>query len=135
MRVTHNIDSSIVGEITESAIRDAAESLADHVIETTFFDNDLRQPAVDTGAFITSWSFSVGAGRPRGKSSRRKPRKQNATQKKEEGRALLQQDIEKMDINKVKKVGFIVQNGAPHAKYIDTKHFYGIEARVRAWRP
>lgn len=135
MRVTHNIDSSVIGEITESAIREAAESLADHVIEVTFFDNDWSQPAVDTGAFITSWSFSVGAGRPRGKSSRRKPRRQNAIQKKEEGRALLQQDIEKMDMNKVKKSGFIVQNGAPHAKYIDTKHFYGIEARVRAWRP
>lgn len=135
MRVTHNINSSVIGEITESAIKEAAESLADYVIETTFFENDLSRPAVDTGAFITSWSFSVGAGRPRGKSSRRKPRNQNAIQKKEEGRALLQQDIEKMDMNKVKKAGFIVQNGAPHAKYIDTKHFYGIEARVRAWRP
>ena len=135
MRVTHNIDSSIVGEITENAIRDAAESLADHVIETTFFENDRSRPAVDTGAFITSWSFSVGSGRPRGKSSRRKPRNQNAIQKAEEGRALLQQDIDKMDIGKVKKAGFIVRNGAPHAQYIDLKHFYGIEARIRAWQP
>lgn len=135
MRVTHNIDSSVVDTLLDTALKETAEGLADFVIETTFFENDRSKPAVDTGAFITAWSFSVGAGRPRGKSSRRKPRNQNATEKAREGRALLQQDIDKMDMKKVKKVGFIVRNGAPHAKYIDLKHFYGIEARIRAWRP
>jgi len=135
MRVTHNIDSSVIGKITESAVKEAAESLADYVMDVTVFDNDRQQAAVDTGAFITSWSFSVGRGRPRGVSSRRKPRNQNPLAKAREGRALLQQDIEKMEFDKVKKAGFIIRNGAPHAQYIDLKHFYGIEARIRAWQP
>lgn len=135
MKVTHNIDPDIVGTLLDEALEETAENLADFVIETTFFENDRSRPAVDTGAFITSWSFAVGTGRPRGKSSRRKPRNQNAIQKAEEGRALLQQDIDKMDMKKVRKAGFTIRNGAPHAKYIDLKHFYGIEARIRAWQP
>ncbi len=143
MKVTHNIDPNIVGTLLDEALEQTAENLADYVIDVTLFNND--KPAskgrsgtkaiVDTGAFITGWSFAVGAGRPRGQSSRRKPRDQNPIQKAEEGRALLQQDIDKMDMRKARMAGFTIRNGAPHAKYIDLKHFYGVEARIRAWQP
>jgi hypothetical protein len=135
MKVTHTIDPSVVDTLLNEALEKTAEDLADFVIETTFFENDRSRPAVDTGAFIKSWSFAIGSGRPRGQSSSRKPRNQNAIQKAQEGRALLQQDIDKMDMNKVRKSGFTIRNGAPHAKYVDLKHFYGIEARIRAWQP
>ena len=49
----------------EMEAKDLAEDIADSAI--TF-----STPFVDTGAYITSFSFSTGAGRPRGKSSRRK---------------------------------------------------------------
>lgn len=142
--VTHNIKLDDIDDIAESLVRDAAYDLADHIIDVTLFTND--KPAgkgasgtkaiVDTGAFITGWSFAVGSGRPRGESSHRKPRRQNPAQKGEEGRELLYNDIARMDFKKViDSGGFTIRNGTPHSKYIDLKHGYGVEARIRAWQP
>ena len=56
---------------------DGLKQLAEQQIERKLVD--IAQTAVDlspvdTGAYVTSFSFSTGAGRPRGKSSKGKPR-------------------------------------------------------------
>jgi hypothetical protein len=73
---------------------------------------------VDTGAYVTSFSFSTGAGRPRGKSSKGKPRKQNEITKKNEGLSNLTQDLEK--IPSLLNVDTIVlRNNSPHARAVE----------------
>ena len=75
---------------------------------------------VDTGAFVTSWSFETGkSGRPRGKSSSRRPRRQNETQKREEGLQNLLSDINKIPDLESTKVA-VLRNGAPHAEYVNS---------------
>ena len=53
---------------------------------------------VDTGAYVTSFSFLLGAGRPRGKSSDNKPKGQNAQAMRQEGLSNLMSDINKIDL-------------------------------------
>lgn len=104
----------------EMQAKDLAEDIADSAI--TF-----STPFVDTGAYITSFSFSTGAGRPRGKSSRRKQGNQPPAQKALEGKALLAEDINKIDFNSVSVLA--LRNGAPHGKYDD----WGVEVKHRVF--
>lgn len=84
---------------------------------------------VDTGAYITSFSFSTGAGRPRGKSSRGKPRKQNHQEKANEGLNLLLSDLEKIDFTKAETITF--RNGSPHAGIVENKHGLLVFAKLK----
>ena len=104
----------------EMQAKDLAEDIADSAI--TF-----STPFVDTGAYITSFSFSTGAGRPRGKSSRRKQGNQPPAQKASEGRALLQADINKIDMNSVSVLA--LRNGAPHG----SSENWGVERNYRVF--
>ena len=58
-----------IDEAIELGVKYALEDIAVYTI-------DLSTPTVDTGAYITSFSYGVGAGRPRGKSSEGRTKKQ-----------------------------------------------------------
>ena len=74
---------------------------------------------VDTGAFVTSWSFETGkSGRPRGKSSLNRPKAPNKEDMRKEGLQNLLSDIDKIPDLESTKVA-VLRNGAPHAEYVD----------------
>ena len=75
-------------------------------------------PFVDTGAYMTSWSISTGRGRPRGKSSRGRP-KMDAGAAFQESLQNIDTDIAKLDMSKSE---FTLRNGAPHEPYVEIKH-------------
>ena len=112
-----------IEDIVEDDAKDILYSLADDVI---FW----ATPTVDTGAYITSFSFNVGAGRPRGKSSKNKPRRQSPQQKAAEGRENLQRDIDKLP-DLINKEVVQLRNEAPHAQVVEDKHGYKVFAKVR----
>lgn len=82
-------------------------------------------PFVDTGAYMTSWSVSTGRGRPRGKSSRGRP-KMDASAAFQESLQNIDTDIAKLDMSKEE---FTLRNGAPHEPYVEKKH--KVFARLR----
>lgn len=112
-----------IEDVVEDDAKDILYNLADDVI---FWST----PTVDTGAYITSFSFNVGAGRPRGKSSKNKPRRQSPQQKAAEGRENLQRDIDKLP-NLINKEAVQLRNEAPHAQVVEDKHGYKVFAKVR----
>ena len=80
---------------------------------------DIARTAVDyspveTGAYVTSFSYTVGAGRPRGKSSDNRPRGANLQGERDEGYNNLLQDISRIksieDLDNIQ-----LRNGSPHA--------------------
>ena len=80
---------------------------------------DIARTAVDfspveTGAYVTSFSYTVGAGRPRGKSSDNLPRGANLQGERDEGYNNLLQDISRIksieDLDNIQ-----LRNGSPHA--------------------
>ncbi len=75
---------------------------------------------VSTGAFVTSWSYIVGAGRPRGKSSEGRPRvgELGKDTMREEGYQNLSSDIAKIDFKKMSG-SLTLSNGAPHANIVN----------------
>ncbi|MDA9812232.1 hypothetical protein N9C03_00330 [bacterium] len=112
-----------IEDVVEDDAKNILYSLADDVI---FWST----PTVDTGAYITSFSFNVGAGRPRGKSSKNKPRRQSPQQKASEGRENLQRDIDKLP-DLINKEAVQLRNEAPHAQVVEDKHGYKVFAKVR----
>ena len=73
---------------------------------------------VDTGAYVTSFSYTLGAGRPRGKDSSNLPTGANVQGKKQEGYDNLMQDISR--INKIEDLDNIqLRNGSPHATDVE----------------
>ena len=104
---------------------DGLKALAEQQVERKLTDmavdavglGTIKVP-VDTGAYVTSFSFNVGAGRPRGKSSKGKPRKQNAAAKMNEGLSNLIQDIERipslLDTTRIE-----LRNNSPHARDVE----------------
>ena len=73
---------------------------------------------VDTGAYVTSFSYTIGAGRPRGKSSDNLPKGQNLEGKREEGYGNLVQDISRISsIEDLKTIQ--LRNGSPHATDVE----------------
>jgi hypothetical protein len=85
---------------------------------------------VDTGAYVTSFSYAVGAGRPRGKSSKGKPRGQNPQAMREEGFGNLVKDLNRMPSLK-DSTSIVLRNGSPHAPQVENKHGYYVFTRVR----
>jgi hypothetical protein len=91
-------------DIVEDAVKEELISIAQSAVSFS---------PVDTGAYVTSFSFTTGAGRPRGKSSDNKPKKQNPQQKMQEGFQNLLTDINKIDLKNTASVQ--LRNGSPHA--------------------
>lgn len=108
-------------EDVEAETRERLEKIADDAI-------DLSMPFVDTGAYITSWSFVVGAGRPRGKSSHGRLRRRKAGYRGDQfgatGRSQLQQDLARVDL--MNTTALFIANGAPHAEIVEYKHNYRV---------
>lgn len=118
--VSIDLETKIRGldEQIEKDKKKALASLAKSVI-------DYSEPFVDTGAFITSFSFTVGRGRPRGKSSHGLPNGQNKSAKAKEGYRLLLSDLDKVDL-KGSTSTIVLRNNSPHAVYVDAR--YGVKA-------
>jgi len=80
---------------------------------------DIARTAVDyspveTGAYVTSFSYTAGAGRPRGKSSDNRPRGANLQGERDEGYNNLLEDISR--IKSIEDLDTIqLRNGSPHA--------------------
>ena len=72
---------------------------------------------VDTGAYVTSFSYSTGAGRPRGKSSDNKPKDQNPQAMRQEGLSNLISDINKVDLKNTTSI--TLRNASPHASDVE----------------
>ncbi len=105
--------------------------ILDEYIEEYVSDQlvDIAQTAVnlspvDTGAYVTSFSYSTGAGRPRGKSSDNKPKDQNPQAMRQEGLSNLMSDINKIDLKNTTSI--TLRNASPHA--------YDVENKGPTWR-
>jgi len=98
---------SKVDMAVELAVKDRLEKIA-------LYTMDLSIPTVDTGAYITSFSYGVGSGRPRGKSSEGRPKKASVSAMYSEGLNNLLSDINSIqDFNY--KDTIVLRNGSPHA--------------------
>ena len=99
---------------------DGLKELAEQQVERKLVD--IAQTAVDlspvdTGAYVTSFSFSTGAGRPRGKSSKGKP-KANAQAARSEGLSNLIKDLEKIP-SLLDTTSIVLRNNSPHAVAVE----------------
>ncbi len=99
---------------------DGLKALAEQQVERKLVD--MAQTAVDlspvdTGAYVTSFSFSTGAGRPRGKSSKGKP-KANAQAARSEGLSSLIKDLEKIP-SLLDTTSIVLRNNSPHAVAVE----------------
>jgi hypothetical protein len=73
---------------------------------------------VDTGAYVTSFSYTVGAGRPRGKDSANRPTATAPEGQMAEGLDNLMQDISR--IKSIEDLDDIqLRNGSPHADDVE----------------
>ena len=99
---------------------DGLKSLAEQQVERKLVD--MAQTAVDlspvdTGAYVTSFSFSTGAGRPRGKSSKGKPRA-NPQAARSEGLSNLIKDLERIP-SLLDTTSIVLRNNSPHAVAVE----------------
>jgi len=113
MKEVLNLDKTIaklkskVDMAVELAVKDRLEDIAVSTI-------NLSLPTVDTGAYITSFSYNVGAGRPRGKTSEGRPKEADPQTMASEGLNNLLNDINSIqDFNY--KDTIVLRNGSPHA--------------------
>lgn len=96
----------------ELAVKDRLEDIAVSTI-------NLSLPTVDTGAYITSFSYNVGAGRPRGKTSEGRPKEADPQTMASEGLNNLLNDINSIqDFNY--KDTIVLRNGSPHAQDVES---------------
>ena len=96
-----------IDEAIELGVKYALEDIA-------VFTIDLSTPTVDTGAYITSFSYNVGSGRPRGKTSEGRPKEADPQTMASEGLNNLLNDINSIqDFNY--KDTIVLRNGSPHA--------------------
>ena len=95
-----HLEASVVGGVKER-LEDIARTAVDY-------------SPVETGAYVTSFSYTVGAGRPRGKSSDNLPKGANLQGARDEGYGNLLQDISRIksieDLDNIQ-----LRNGSPHA--------------------
>jgi len=102
---------SKVDMAVELAVKDKLEKIAVYTI-------DISTPTVDTGAYITSFSYGVGAGRPRGKSSEGRPKEQDKVSMATKGLSNLLNDINSIqDFNYTDTI--VLRNGSPHAMDVE----------------
>lgn len=114
MRTTLKVNSSfykkmeILDEYMEEYVSDQLVDIAQTAVNLS---------PVDTGAYVTSFSYSVGAGRPRGKSPDNKPKDQNPQAMRQEGLSNLISDINKVDLKNTTSITF--RNASPHASDVE----------------
>ena len=99
---------------------DGLKAIAEQQVERKLVD--MAQTAVDlspvdTGAYVTSFSFSTGAGRPRGKSSKGKPRA-NPQAARSEGLSNLIKDLERIP-SLLDTTSIVLRNNSPHAVAVE----------------
>ena len=104
-------------DLVEEKVKDQLEYIANYATIVS---------PVETGAYVNSFSFLVGAGRPRGKSSDNRP-KANREAAINEARGNLYADISKLDLSQMDSV--TLRNGAPHAEAVEKK--YSVFTKVR----
>ena len=115
MKSTFTVNSSFHNKLTnlDAAILDSVKDRLEDIAKTA-----VDYSPVDTGAYVTSFSYTVGAGRPRGKSSDNLPKGQSLAGKREEGYGNMLQDISR--INDIEDLSTIqLRNGSPHATDVE----------------
>ena len=120
IQVTNTLEDKLE-QLQEQIEQDKREAVRQRAITALKYSF----PFVDTGAYMTSWSISTGRGRPRGKSSRGRP-KMDAAAAFQESLTNIDTDIAKLDMSKEE---FTLRNGAPHEPYVEKKH--KVFARLR----
>lgn len=116
-----------IDDLIEDGVKERLHSIARTAVKLS---------PVDTGAYVTSFSYSVGAGRPRGKSSDNKPKGQNPEAKRQEGLNNLNSDIAKITDFDTKST-IVFTNGSPHARDVEhggpkwRKAGYKVFAQIR----
>ena len=99
---------------------DSLETLVEQQVERKLVDiaeSAVTLSPVDTGAYVTSFSFSVGRGRPRGKSSRGRP-KGNGQAMRQEGLDNLKNDLKKIP-SLMDTTSITLRNNSPHATAVE----------------
>ena len=116
-----------IDDLIEEGVKERLHSIARTAVKLS---------PVDTGAYVTSFSYSVGAGRPRGKSSDNRPKGQNPEAKRQEGLNNLNSDIAKITDFDTKST-IVFTNGSPHARDVEhggpkwRKAGYKVFAQIR----
>lgn len=110
-------------EKLESQFQRKLKRQADLAIDVTMGDNARGQPALDTGAYVKSWSFSK-RGRPRGIDSRYLSKGSGSLADANTARNNLYADAASIRLKGTTAI--YLQNGAPHAPYVEYKHRYYI---------
>lgn len=111
-----------IPELADEGVIEELHSIADTAI-------NISVPFVRSGAYITSFSFNVGAGRPRGYTLHGRPQA-DPQERANVGRQQLTADIDR--IQYPSEVGFIeLRNNAPHAGYRAVEKWYRVFEQVR----
>ena len=126
-------------EMIDDALEDAARTYFTNIARDAIQNSKLgsnpksrgvgRGGGVDTGAYITSFSFITGRGRPRGKSSKGRPRNQSPDKMGAIGLEQLMSDLQRVDFKNTTKV--VLNNGAPHASVVEFKHGLLVFSKLR----
>jgi hypothetical protein len=128
-------EAEMIDDALEDAARTYFTNIARDAIEySKLGSNPLSKGVgmgggVDTGAYITSFSFITGRGRPRGKSSKGRPRKQDPNKMGAIGLDQLMSDLQRVDFKNTTSV--VLNNGAPHAPYVENKHGLLVFSKLR----
>lgn len=119
LKVYSSLDNKIkrLEDLVEEEVKDRLEYIANYATIVS---------PVKSGAYVNSFSFLVGAGRPRGKSSDNRP-EANREAAINEARENLYADISKLDLSQMDSV--TLRNGAPHAEAVEKK--YSVFTKVR----
>lgn len=108
-------------EQIEDYVRDRITNIATQAVDSS-------EHFVKSGAYITSFSLSTGAGRPRGYTLHGRPIVINKREKRDEGLSLLQKDINRIsDFSTIKTL--YLRNNAPHAGVVEKR--YRVFAQIR----
>lgn len=117
MKAKINIDQTIINKKMDSLREKADVFVKRKLVDIAEYATLSQVSPVDTGAYVTSFSYAIGAGRPRGKSSLNRP-KANKTQARQEGFNNLLEDINKIkDLSSVGNIN--LRNGSPHADFVE----------------
>ena len=111
MKTTLTVGSSFENKLKQldalavGGVKDRLEDIARTAVDYS---------PVETGAYVTSFSYTIGAGRPRGKSSTNLPKGASLENERETGYANLVKDISRIkDIEDLDNIQ--LRNGSPHA--------------------
>lgn len=120
----------------DNYLEDVLYSIANDAVNLTITSvgtntKNLNVGAVDTGAYIQSFSFGIGSGRPRGKSSRKKRRGVSPSSLADDAMFNLTADIKRANLKDTTSTRITLRNGSPHAYFVEYKHGYYIFAKLK----